>query len=173
MNTSKLRSKRVVVPAIAAAAALAVAGPVWAATTSDDPQGSERDRVAAAATEALGGGAVLDVETSDDHGEAYEVEVRTDKGQQIDVHLDNDLEVVSQETEAEDSDHDERALTASERAQAGKAALAAVGSGTVLDAEASDDKGVSYEVEVRAADNAEWDVDLDAEFAVVDKRIDD
>ena len=32
--------------------------------------------------------------------------------------------------------------------------------------DASDDRGVAYEVEVRTADDTEWNVDLDAEFKV-------
>lgn len=94
MNASKLRSKRVVLPTAAAVALLAVGGPVWAATADDDLQGGERDRVASAATKAVGGGTATDVETSDDRGEAYEVEVRTKGGTEWDVSLDDSFEVV-------------------------------------------------------------------------------
>ena len=38
--------------------------------------------------------------------------------------------------------------------------------------EASDDGGEAYEVEVRAEDG-EWDVDLDADYQVLGKKIDD
>ncbi len=184
MNTSKLRSKRVLIPTITAATVLAVAGPVWAVSTSDDLRGSERDRVAAAAAEAVGGGTAVEVETSDDRGEAYEVEVRTDGGTEIEVALDKDLEVVSKDTdEQEDGDGQddrddapetkERALSATERESAEKAALKAVGGGTVLEVEAGDDSGEAYEVEVRDADGVEWDVNLDADYTVLDKTIDD
>ena len=63
-------------------------------------------------------------------------------------------------------------LSTSERAAAGKAATDAVGGGTVTDVEASDDRGVAYEVEVQLPDGTEWDVDLDSAFAVVHKSID-
>ena len=53
MNTTKLRSKRVLLPTLAAVLALGVGGVVWASTASADLQGSERDRVAAAATRAV------------------------------------------------------------------------------------------------------------------------
>lgn len=177
MNTAKLRSKRVVLPAIAAAALLAVGGPVWAATASDDPQGSERERVATAATEAVGG-TVVDVETSDDRGEAYEVEVRTDKGTEIEVALDTDLKVVDQKTEDGDEDRGEngtedRALHGTERTSVEKASLAAVGGGTVLHAEASDDGDEAFEVEVRDKDNTQWEIELDADYTVLNKSVDD
>jgi hypothetical protein len=38
--------------------------------------------------------------------------------------------------------------------------------------QASDDPGVAYEVDVRAADGTEWDVELAADFAVVNKAVD-
>ena len=69
-------------------------------------------------------------------------------------------------------DADDRALTATERAAAEKAALAAVGSGTVVDVDPSDDPGVAYEAEVRDAKGLEWDVDLAADFSVVAKDAD-
>lgn len=190
MNTAKLRSKRVILPTVAAATALAVGGPVWAAMASDLPRGGERDRVGNAAIKAVGGGTVVDVETSGDRGEAYEVEVRTDDGTEIDVELDKDLKVVSQHTDDRDDrddrdrdgegdsdddgrDRDDRALSDSERAKAEKAALDAVGGGSVIQTEASDDRGEAYEVEVRDGDNTEWDVDLDADYAVLHKAVDD
>jgi uncharacterized membrane protein YkoI len=66
-------------------------------------------------------------------------------------------------------DADDRAISATERASAEKAALAAVGTGTVISVEASDDRGVAYDVDVRTPQGVEWDVDLDAQFAVVSK----
>jgi uncharacterized membrane protein YkoI len=65
-------------------------------------------------------------------------------------------------------------LRASERSSAEEAALAAVeGGGTVTDIDASDDPGVAYEVEVHAEDHTEWQVELDAEFQVLRKFLDD
>jgi uncharacterized membrane protein YkoI len=185
MNTIKLRSKRVTFPAIAAIVAVLIGGAVWISAASADVQGSERERVASAATEAVGGTAI-EVETSDDRGEAYEVEVRKEDGTEVEVSLDKDLAVVRRDAEdrddQDDSDRDDRdeapetddrALNATERASAEEAALNAVAGGTVTEVDASDDQGVAYEVEVRDGGNREWDVDLDADFTVVSKSLDD
>lgn len=197
MNTTKLRSKRVLIPAIATVAVLGVGATVWTATADDNLEGAERDRVAAAAVEAAGGGEAVDVETSDDRGEAYEVEVRRDDGTEVDVALDENLEVVRQDEDGDDdggadddgdssddaddadegtdvagNDADDRVLGDAERADAEKAALAAVGGGTVIQVEASDDTGEAYEAEVRDRDGAEWDVVLDADFTVLSKTAD-
>jgi len=187
MNTAKLRSKRVVLPTITAVAVLAGGATAWSAAASDDVRGSQRDRVAGAATQAVGG-TVIEVETSDDPGEAYEVEVRKDDGTEVDVSLDKDLTVVSQDAEGRDDDNesdrddrddrtdtaetDDRALSATEATSAAKAALNAVDGGTVIEVEASGDRGEAYEVEVRDADNTEWDVELDADFKVLSKTND-
>ncbi len=198
MNTARLRTKRIWIPTLAAVVALGVGGTVWASSASADLGGSERDRVVAAAKDAAGPGKVISAETSDrddtdadDRNEAYEVEIRKADGSSVEVSLDKDLKVVGQDTEAnddrEDSDDarddssddvneapeaDDRALSATERSSAGKAATGAVGGGTVTDLDASDDPGVAYEVDVRKADGTQWDVDLDSSFAVVHKQID-
>jgi uncharacterized membrane protein YkoI len=182
MNLTKLRRKRVVIPTIAAIAVLGAGATVWTASASDQIQGSERDRVSAAAVEAAGGGEVVDMETSDDRGEAYEVEVRQDDGTEVDIALDQDLNVLGQETDDTDSDDesegddgrdaDDRALSTQERQSAEQAALATV-DGTVTDVEASNDPGEAYEVEVLDADNVEWTVELDADFQVLHKAADD
>ena len=95
MNISKLRRKRVILPTIAAVAVLGVGATVWTAAANDGVQGGERDRVGAAAVEAAGGGTAVDVESSDDRGEAYEVEVRMDDGTEWDVSLDADYQVLN------------------------------------------------------------------------------
>lgn len=189
MKTTKLRTKRVILPAIAGAAVIAVGGPVWAATADDDdPRGGERDRIASAAIKAVGGGTAVDVESSDDGDEAYEVEVRAEDGTETDVALDKDLTVLSKDvddrdgdeqdeddddrTEGEGRDGDDRALSAKERTSAEKAARTAVGGGEVLDVEASDDRGEAYEAEVRDSDGTEWDVELDSKYKVLDKTAD-
>jgi len=182
MNTAKLRTKRVILPTIAAVAALGIGGVVWASTASADLGGGERNRVSTAATEAVGGGKVVEAESSDDRGEAYEVEVRKTDGTEVDVTLDKDLNVLRQEADDRDDrndandrddndtpDADERALSAAERDQAEKAAQNAVGGGIVVDLDASDDRSEAYEVEVRKANGTEWDVTLDSEFKVLDK----
>ncbi len=201
MNTANLRSKRVILPTIAAVAALGIGGVVWASTANADLQGNERDRVSAAATEATGGGEVIDAESSDDPGEAFDVEVRKADGTEVDVTLDKDLNVLRQQADDRDDrddrndrddrddrddasedvddndandapDADDRALSATERNSAEKAALNAVGGGTVTDLDASDDRGEAYEVDVRKADGTEWDVTLDSAYKVLGKSVD-
>jgi uncharacterized membrane protein YkoI len=189
MNTAKLRSKRVLIPTTVAVAVLAVGGVVWASTANAELQGSERDRVAAAATSAAGGGEAVSVEASDDRGEAYEVEVRKDDGTEVDVALDENLGVVARDADADDDrtddrtddrsddvnerpDADDRVLSPAETTAAEKAALAAVPGATDAHAEASDDPGAAYEVDVRTSDNTEWNVELDANFEVLHKAVD-
>ncbi len=184
MNTTRLRSKRVLISSAAVVAVLGIGGVAWGTTANADLAGSERERVGSAATEAVGGGTVLEVETSDDRGEAYEVEVRKDDGTEVDVALDEDLQVVAERDDRDDDgddrdddsddapDADDRALSGSERTSAERAALEAVGSGTVTEVQASDDAGEAYEVDVRDADNVEWDVELDADFEVLRKTRD-
>ncbi|MQW77508.1 hypothetical protein GHK92_16670 [Nocardioides sp. dk4132] len=172
MNITTLRRKRIVLPTLAVLAAVGIGGTVWTATASETGvDGAERDRVGAAATEAVGG-TVVDVETSDDRGETYEVEVRLDDGSEVDLALDEDLAVVAEERDGDDQDGDDqdaddRPVGDAEWSAAEKAALGAVEGGTVLDVEASDEPGAAWEVEVRDADRAEWDVVLDADFAVL------
>ena len=184
MNTAKLRSKRVVLPGIAAVAALGIGGVTWASAADADLRGSERDRVGNAAVKSVGG-EVVDVEASDDRGEAYEVEVRKGDGTEVDVSLDKSLNVVDRDADDRDEndeagdrddrdtpDADDRVLSASERTSAEKAALGAVKGGTVTRVEASDDRGEAYEVDVRDAGSTEWDVELDADFQVLRRTVD-
>ncbi|GGF47496.1 hypothetical protein GCM10011519_21930 [Marmoricola endophyticus] len=178
-------TKRIAIPALLAAIALVVGGVVWATTASSaDLNGSERDRVVAAAKAAAGDGKVLDAESDDaepsdpdplDRVKTYEVELRKADGTEVKVVLDKDLKVLDQKREDDGADTDDRALSATERTRAEAAAREAVGGAgtTAGDAEASDDPGVAYEVEVRTARGAEWKVDLDRGFAVVGKALDD
>ncbi|MDY7088263.1 MAG: hypothetical protein SYR96_24540 [Actinomycetota bacterium] len=171
MNTAKLRSKRVIVTT-AAVAALSVGGGVWATAANADGEvsGGDRDKAGNAAVQAVGGGTVLDIEAGDDQGEAYEVDVRKTDGSEVEVVLDKDLKVLSRQADTPDAAG--AALTDAQRTSAEKAALDAVGGGTVLDVEASDDQGAAYEVEVRDSGNKEWDVELDEAFKVLDKTED-
>ncbi|HET6563538.1 MAG TPA: PepSY domain-containing protein [Marmoricola sp.] len=194
MNIARFRSKRVILSTAASVAVLGVGGVVWSSTASADLQGDERDRVVDAAVAAVGGGTAVDVESSDDLdlGEAYEVEVRQDDGTEVEVSLDKELKVLGQGADDDsdddsddatdddsDDDSDDRedaddvALSADQRASAEKAALNAVDGGTVTDVEADDDGDEAYEVDVRDADNAEWDVELDADFNVLRKTRDE
>ena len=176
MKTTKLRSKRAIIATAAAVVvALGAGGAVWATAANADVSGTDRDRVGAAAVQAVGGGTVLDVETSDDPGEAYEVEVRKADGSEVDVALDKDMKVLTQEADDADdaTDTPDRVLSDAERTSAGKAAGDAVGAGaTVTSIEAGDAGEPAYEVDVRRPDNTEWDVTLDAGFKVLDKTVD-
>ncbi|GAB7039326.1 MULTISPECIES: PepSY domain-containing protein [Catenuloplanes] len=190
MNIARLRSKRVIVSTVAVVAALGIGGGVWATAAGADVGSGERDRAGTAAVQAVGGGTVVDVEAGDDDGEAYEVEIRKDDGTEVDVTLDENFAVVTQEPEAAETEDGEtedgetggteagdRALTDAERTSAEQAAIAAVGAGsTILSLEASDgtgdDAGVAYEADVRDSAGAEWDVDLDAAFKVLTKTED-
>ena len=188
MNIRSFRSKRVIVPTLAAVAVFGVGGVVYANTAAgDELKGDELDRASSAALEATGGGKVTDTERDDEEG-AYEIEVTKDDGSQVDVHLDEDFAVISEDADREDDgdddgdddgrddrDADDRALSEQERTSAEQAALEAV-PGTVTDVEASDDddtRGEAYEVEVVKDDLTEWTVELDADFGVLDQRQDD
>ncbi|MFI5496047.1 PepSY domain-containing protein [Actinoplanes sp. NPDC051859] len=181
----KISRKRTVLITTATVVLLGAGGAVWATAASADVQGGDRERASAAAVQAVGGGTVADVEKSDDNGEAYEVEVRKADGAEVEVALDKNFTVISQQAETPDAG--ERVLSAADRAAAEKAALSAVGGGTVTDVEAAGDSGgtvtageaagddgaAAYEVEVRLADGAEWSVDLGADFSVLRKAVDD
>ena len=97
-----------------------------------------------------------DTDDRDDDGDDRDDDLRDDRDDSDDVR-----------------DADDRALTASERSRAERAALAEVGGGTVTELEASDDRGEAYEVEVRGTDGRFWDLELDSDFQVVRKSLDD
>ncbi|MCJ1698907.1 PepSY domain-containing protein [Rathayibacter festucae] len=58
-------------------------------------------------------------------------------------------------------------LVGEELTRASEAAIAAIGGGTVTEAERSDDADHAFDVEVTRADGTDVDVDLDASYAVV------
>jgi uncharacterized membrane protein YkoI len=100
--------------AVAAGGLALVAGVVIAAraTTagaggSDDREpaitGDALQRASAAALAHLGGGRVTDTEAGDEES-YYEVEVTLDDGSQVDVQLDENFNVVGDETEGADDD---------------------------------------------------------------------
>lgn len=93
--------KRVVIAAAGAGAALAVAaGGVAVATSGDDGAASHQytqeqaDAATKAALEATGGGTANSVETDNENGATYEVEVTKPDGTTVDVRLDEDYQVV-------------------------------------------------------------------------------
>jgi uncharacterized membrane protein YkoI len=87
---------------------VAGAGTGIAVAAGEDDDGSEvpitgsaLERATAVALEETGGGRVTETEAGDEEG-AYEVEVTLDGGRQVDVHLDEDLRVLSSERDRED-----------------------------------------------------------------------
>ncbi|WP_299055590.1 hypothetical protein [uncultured Nocardioides sp.] len=186
-RTSTLTRKRVWIPAVATVAVLGLggAGVAYAATGDSGPlTGSDRDRVGAAAIDAVGGGEVLEAETSDDRGEAYEVDVLDATGVTWSISLDEDLAVVQREREDDGWDDGEQdtdvtgreaddvPVTGAERERVAAAAVEEVGDGEATAVERSDDPDEAYEVEVVKTDGTQWDVTLDDQLAVLDSRQD-
>jgi len=103
---SKLRhlSNRTKVLVAGVAVVALAAGGVGIATAggggdSEQPiSGSELDKASAAALEHTGGGEVSDTEVGDEES-LYEVEVTLDDGSQTDVQLDEDFNVVGDESD--------------------------------------------------------------------------
>jgi uncharacterized membrane protein YkoI len=67
--------------------------------TGDDGSGTPitgraLDKASAIAIDHVGGGSVTDTEVQDEEG-YYEIEVRSDDGSQVDVHLDSDFNVLN------------------------------------------------------------------------------
>ena len=133
---------------------IAAAGATWA-EASDDVRGADRDRVAAA----------TDVDDDDDNDD----EDGDDDAKAVLPDNDDNPHV----TRSDDVDSDDRPLTKAEKLKVTTAAAKAVGSGTVTDAEASDDLGTAFEAEVRDRNGVEWDVELNVAYDVVSKTKDD
>ena len=88
-----------IVAATLAVAAIAGGGGVVVATGGDDDQpitGTAHDKAVEAALAHTGGGTVTETEMGDD-GADYSVEVRLDDGRQVEVNLDADFNVISDE----------------------------------------------------------------------------
>jgi len=201
-----MQKKTILIGSIAAGAvlvlggtgiALAVTEPWDNDNDGDRLSGTTLDRASEAALAEVGSGRVSDAETSNDLDHRYEVEVRLDNGSQIDVHLDENFDVVWVENDGSDDnngstsgattapstapgagattapvtgtvDPEDVPITDAERASATAAAIAAVGEGTVTDLDRSDDADHAFEVEVTFADGTDADVELDANFVMVD-----
>jgi uncharacterized membrane protein YkoI len=102
---------------IAAAAAIAVLGAGGAAiavatgggdddATEKPITGSALDRASEAALEHTGGGRVTDTEVGDEEG-YYEVEVTREDGGQVDVHLNRDFSVTSEQADDDSAEDDD------------------------------------------------------------------
>ena len=68
---------------------------------------AQRDAAVAAALEATGGGEANSVETDDENGATYEVEVTKPNGNTVDVRLDEKYQVVVIEGDDENADIDD------------------------------------------------------------------
>jgi len=175
---------------IVAGAAVLVIGGAGVAVAATDPFDQDNDRLTGSTLESasdaalaeVGQGTVSDAERSDDLDHAYTVEVRLDNGDDVDVELDEQFDVVrvdgvvpgtgssstsSPSPSATASDDSNQPISAEDRANAEQAALAEVGSGTVTELERSDDFDHAWEVEITGTDGRDTDVELDADFAVV------
>ena len=82
------------------------AGIAIASSGDDEPlRGSALDRATAAALEHTGGGTVIETETGDD-GAAYGVEIRLEDGSQVEVSLDEQFQVISQQGDDDTAETD-------------------------------------------------------------------
>lgn len=105
--------KRLVVAAVGVAAAAAVTGGgvAVASNSGDDSAEStqytpeQADAATKAALDATGGGKANKVESDNENGAAYEVEVTKTDGSKVDVRLDADYKVVVIENDTENNDH--------------------------------------------------------------------
>jgi hypothetical protein len=86
--------------AVAVLAALVGGGVAWATAGGDEQPltGSALERATEAALRHTGGGTVTETEVGDDRA-AYSVEVRLEDGSQVEVNLDENFEVMGQESD--------------------------------------------------------------------------
>ena len=164
-------------------------------TSSDDGSGpdatpgpsrafaSDIEGAIAAALAEAGPGTVVDADIDDDLSHAYEIDIRLDDGGFVEVKLDRDLNIVRVSNDDSDSERDDDGRDGSRDDsspdgdavtdvsafdEASAAALAHVGAGTVVSVEYSDDVDHLYEVEIDFGNGEDVDVELDAQFAVVE-----
>lgn len=104
-----MKHKTKIISTAAAVAALGGAGAAIAASGGDDDAterpvtGSALQEASAAALDHTGGGRVSATEAGDEEG-AYEIEVTRDDGSQVDVHLDEQFNVIGTKADSEDDD---------------------------------------------------------------------
>jgi uncharacterized membrane protein YkoI len=109
----RVRSKRIIIPTVAAIALVGVGGTAWAVMDDRDERlsGDQRSSAEEAALDEVGGGRVLEVDVDDDTDEGgqrvYEVEVVDGEGQRWDVTLDDGYAVLVSERDGSD-DRDDR-----------------------------------------------------------------
>jgi hypothetical protein len=102
--------KLVLIPALVLALGGLSAGIAIAAGAGGDDDkpltGSTLEKARAAALEHSGGGTVVETEAGDD-GAAYGVEVRLDDGTVVEVNLDENFDVIGQETDDDGPDDED------------------------------------------------------------------
>ena len=139
------------------------------------PGAIDADGAVRVALAAVGSGsALVSVEREDDYGAAWEVKVRRTDGARVKVYVSAGGAVVR--TRVDDGDDYRSPLPPDSigAEQAVAVALARVGDGSsLIKVEREDDRGVAWEVEVRAANGAEWEVYVSATGRVVKAEIDD
>lgn len=181
-----MRKKTGIIVGVVGAIVLVGAGTGIASAATDGFEGSDAltgadlDRASEVAIAEVGGGTVTSAERDDDAATGYELELRGDDGIEYDVRLDDAFGVLVVDPDDDRASDGTTAGTAptgsavdpddlvgDELARASEAALAAVGAGTVTEAERSDDSDHAYDVEVTREDGTDVDVELDASFAVV------
>lgn len=103
------RSTRWTLAGTTAVAVIAGSGVALAAAGDDEAEGPDvaitgeaLDQAGKAALEHVGGGRVTDTEVGDEEG-FYEVEVTLDNGDEVDVHLDEDFHVLSDEVDGDEA----------------------------------------------------------------------
>lgn len=162
---------------------LGTAGITYAVTESGDGAltGNALERASNAALAEVGTGTVTSAERNDDGGSAYDLSVRLDNGDEVDVELNESFDVVwvgdfdrnddgsyvPGASAAPSAATTAPAAAAAQQAAAEAAALAAVGSGRVTEFDRSDDADHVYEVEVTLDSGQDVDVELDAAFVVL------
>ncbi|PSL39271.1 YpeB-like protein with putative protease inhibitory function [Labedella gwakjiensis] len=124
---------------------------------SDTLDDATRDRVAAAATAYTGGGELIDAERDDDGG--YDAEVRFENGTEVDLDLDENLAVISSDTDRTDDDGDRNGddgddVSDDQGTGSGSGASTAPTAGTGDDARVDDDTPLTADETTAATEAA-------------------
>lgn len=161
--------KAVLITGVAAAAVILGGAGIAVAASSPSPDdqplaGTELQQASEAALARTGQGTVAKAETDDG---AYEVAVQLPDGSTVEVGVDRSFQVTGVEGSGGD-DANLAPLSAEDRDKAASAALARVGQGSVSEVE-RENGGSAYEVEVRMNDGSEVEVQLGADFQVLNQ----
>ena len=107
MYANSINVRTLVIAAAVAMLLLLGAGVAYATggDSSAQPTGSNIDKAKSIALNQTNGGRVTGTEVGDEEG-YYEVEIATDDGSQVDVHLDKNFNVLGTPADHEGSDHE-------------------------------------------------------------------